>query len=117
MAVAFFSENSVLILLTVVVDFKLFAASEDGIGGEEIRQELKELTQKEDALNNQLSELSDMLNSTQNNEYNINVLMEAVQYYLSKGQDELEFEEKRDLIRQVVREIRVYEDSVEIFTF
>ena len=63
---------------------KLFA-SEDGIGEEEIRQELKELTQKEEALNNQLAELSDMLNSTQNNEYNINVLMEAVQYYLSKG--------------------------------
>jgi site-specific DNA recombinase len=96
---------------------KLFAASEDGIGEEEIREELKELTQKEEALNNQLAELSDMLNSTQNNEYNINVLMEAVQYYLSKGQDELAFEEKRDLIRQIVQEIRVYEDSVEIFTF
>lgn len=53
----------------------------------------------------------------QNKEYNINVLMEAVQYYLSKGQDELTFEEKRDLIRQVTREIRVYEDKVEIFTF
>jgi site-specific DNA recombinase len=43
--------------------------------------------------------------------------MEAVQYYLSKGQDELSFDDKRDLIRQVVREIRLYEESVEIFTF
>jgi site-specific DNA recombinase len=96
---------------------KLFAASEDGIAEEEIRQELKELTQKEEGLNNQLLELTSLLDTAQNTEYNMNVLMEAVQYYLSKGQDELSFEEKRDLIRQVVREIRVYEDTVEIFTF
>ncbi|OKP97664.1 recombinase family protein [Paenibacillus sp. P46E] len=96
---------------------KLFSVSEDAIAEEDIRQELKELTQKEEGLNAQLIELSHMLNSAQNTEYNIHVLMEAVQHYLSKGQAELTFEEKRDLIRQVVREIRVYEDSVEIFTF
>jgi site-specific DNA recombinase len=96
---------------------KLFAASEDGISENEIRQELKELTQKEEAFNHQLNELRSLLDTVQNKEYNINVLMEAVQYYLSKGQDELTFEEKRDLIRQVTREIRVYEDRVEIFTF
>lgn len=96
---------------------KLFAVSEDGIAEEDIRQELKELTQKEEGLNAQFIELSHMLNTAQNTEYNIHVLMEAVQHYLSKGQAELTFEEKRDLIRQVVREIRVYEDSVEIFTF
>ena len=96
---------------------KLFAASEDGIAEEDIRQELKELTQKEETLNTQLLELMNMLNSAQNTEYNINVLLEAVQYYLSKGQAELSFDEKRDLIRQVIREIRVYEDTIEIFTF
>jgi site-specific DNA recombinase len=96
---------------------KLFAASEDGIAEEDIRQELKELTQREESLNNQLLELTNLLNNTHNTEYNMNVMMEAVQYYLSKGQEELTFDEKRDLIRQVVREIRVYEDSVEIYTF
>jgi site-specific DNA recombinase len=96
---------------------KLFAASEDGISENEIRQELKELTQKEEGFNKQLLELRSLLDTVQNKEYNINVLMEAVQYYLSKGKDELTFEEKQDLIRQVTREIRVYEDTVEIFTF
>ncbi|MNP75348.1 hypothetical protein D3C76_1723970 [compost metagenome] len=78
---------------------------------------MKELGQKEESLNNQLLELTNLLNNTHNTEYNMNVMMEAVQYYLSKGQEELTFDEKRDLIRQVVREIRVYEDSVEIYTF
>gem|GEM_PF-5936989 len=49
-----------------------------------IRQELKEFTHREELLNNQLLELTNLLNNTHNTEYNMNVMMEAVQYYLRK---------------------------------
>jgi len=45
------------------------------------------------------------------------LIQEAAEYYLSKAPDELSFEDKKELIRHVVREVRVFEDSVEIFTF
>jgi site-specific DNA recombinase len=44
-------------------------------------------------------------------------MKEAAEHYLGKGTDNLTFEDKRELIRQVVREIVVYEDRVEIYTF
>ncbi|TKI56345.1 recombinase family protein [Brevibacillus antibioticus] len=42
---------------------------------------------------------------------------EAAEYYLSKAQDELTFEDKKELIRHVVKEVSVFEESVEIYTF
>lgn len=96
---------------------KLFASGEEDIGEEDIRQELKELKEKEDKLNQRLNELLDQTKQQVDYEYSRNLIQEAAEYYLSKAQDELTFEDKKELIRHVVREIRVFEESVEIFTF
>ncbi|MFG0216850.1 recombinase family protein [Brevibacillus porteri] len=96
---------------------KLFASSEEDIGEEDIRQELKELKEKEDKLNQRLNELLHQTKQQVDYEYSVNLIQEAAEYYLSKAQDELTFEDKKELIRHVVREVRVFEESVEIFTF
>ncbi|ASJ52934.1 recombinase family protein [Brevibacillus formosus] len=96
---------------------KLFASGEEDIGEEDIRQELKELKEKEDKLNQRLNELLDQTKQQVNYEYSRNLIQEAAEYYLSKGQDELTFEDKKELIRHVVREVRVFEESVDIYTF
>ncbi|MFI8713654.1 recombinase family protein [Brevibacillus brevis] len=96
---------------------KLFASVEEDISEEDIRQGLKELKEKEDKLNQRLNELHEQAKLQIANEYNRNLIQEAADYYLSKAQDELSFEDKKELIRHVVREVRVYEESVEIYTF
>ncbi|WP_429842777.1 recombinase family protein [Brevibacillus sp. FIR094] len=96
---------------------KLFASSEEDIGEEDIRQELKELKEKEDKLNQRLNELLDQTKQQVDYEYSRNLIQEAAEYYLSKAQDELTFEDKKELIRHVVREVRIFEESVEIYTF
>ncbi|NRS16752.1 recombinase family protein [Brevibacillus sp. HB1.4B] len=96
---------------------KLFASGEGDIGEEDIRQELKELKEKEDKLNQRLNELLDQTKQQVDYESSRNLIQEAAEYYLLKAQDELTFEDKKELIRQVVREVRVFEEGVEIFTF
>ncbi|NRS47949.1 recombinase family protein [Brevibacillus sp. HB2.2] len=96
---------------------KLFASVEEDISEEDIRQGLKELKEKEDKLNQRLNELHEQAKLQIDNEYSRNLIQEAADYYLSKAQDELSFEDKKELIRHVVREVRVYEESVEIYTF
>ncbi|WP_064200813.1 recombinase family protein [Brevibacillus brevis] len=96
---------------------KLFASVEEDISEEDIRQGLKELKEKEDKLNQRLNELHEQAKLQIANEYNRNLIQEAADYYLSKAQDELSFEDKKELIRHVVREVSVYEESVEIYTF
>ncbi|MGF9907706.1 recombinase family protein [Brevibacillus porteri] len=96
---------------------KLFASGEEDVGEEDIRQALKELKEKEDKLNQRLHELLEQTKLQINHEYSRNLIQEAAEYYLSKAQDELTFEDKKELIRHVVREVRVFEESVEIYTF
>ncbi|GAB1529866.1 MULTISPECIES: recombinase family protein [Brevibacillus] len=96
---------------------KLFASVEEDISEEDVRQGLKELKEKEDKLNQRLNELHEQAKLQIANEYSRNLIQEAADYYLSKAQDELSFEDKKELIRHVVREVRVYEESVEIYTF
>ncbi|MBH0332034.1 DNA recombinase [Brevibacillus brevis] len=96
---------------------KLFASVEEDISEEDIRQGLKELKEKEDILNQRLNELHEQAKLQIDNEYSRNLIQEAADYYLSKAQDELSFEDKKELIRHVVREVSVYEGSVEIYTF
>ncbi|MGG4451051.1 recombinase family protein [Brevibacillus porteri] len=96
---------------------KLFASGEEDIGEEDIRQELKELKEKEDKLNQRLKELLDQTKQQVDYEYSRNLIQEAAEYYLSIAQDELTFEDKKELIRHVVREVRVFEENVEIYTF
>ncbi len=95
---------------------KLFAEGLD-ISEEEIRQSLNDLKKQEVLLQKQLHELNESLKGMEQNFHSHKLLQEAAEYYLNKGERELTFDDKRELIRHIVREIRVHEDDVEIYTF
>lgn len=94
----------------------LFAAGMD-IGEEEIRDEMRALKEKEETATKQLEELKARMKEAKEARFNQNLLSEAAEYYLTKRHEELTFEDKQQLIRQLVREIIVYEDHIEIFTY
>lgn len=94
----------------------LFAAGMD-IGEEEIREEMRSLKEKEEVATKQLEELKLRFKEVKEARFNQNLLSEAAEYYLTRRHDELTFEDKQQLIRQLVREIMVYEDHIEIFTY
>jgi site-specific DNA recombinase len=96
---------------------KLFASGEEEIGEAEIRQELRGLKEKEERLAQQLAELQEQTRRQAEHGYSRNLIQEAAQYYLSRAPEELTFEDKRELIRHVVREVCVFADRVEIYTF
>ncbi|KAE8559306.1 recombinase family protein [Paenibacillus polymyxa] len=95
---------------------KLFS-SDIGMGEEEIREELKELADKEEVLKQRHAELTAEMENVQNYESSRNLLKETLEYYLTLNPDELTFEDKQNLIRRVVREVRVTKDEVNIITF
>lgn len=94
----------------------LFAEGMD-IGHDEVRRSLQDLKEKEEQLNQEMDSLKSRTEATGDRQYRQKLLHEAVEHYLNKGQSELTFEDKRKLIRYVVREIRVFEHHVEIHTF
>lgn len=97
---------------------RLFASQEDaGFDEEEVRQELREWKDKENHLMEQLDEVKEKIERNNSNIYSQQILSEAVEYYLSKNPDELTFDDKQQLIRQVVREVKSFNDHVEIYTF
>src|SRR5690606_23984447 len=92
---------------------KLFAG--DVVDEEEIRQELREWKDKEDKFTKQLAEITEQMNQVQEHATSQIILQEAVDYYLTKNQDNLTFEDKQDLIRMVIREVRSFEDRIELY--
>ncbi len=95
---------------------KLFS-NDLGLGEEEIREELRELADKEEQLKNKLEELTVELGDLQQMESSRNLLQETLEYYLTLNPDELTFEDKQNLIRRVVKEVRVFKNEVNIITF
>jgi len=98
---------------------KLFAIvdEDNDLGEEEIRQELRDWKEKEDKITEQILFLKKQIEFSKEQSYNENILREAVDYYLSKNPDELTLDDKQHLVRMVVREIVVYENSIDILTF
>lgn len=96
---------------------KLFS-SDIGMGEEDIRQELRELADKEEQLKIQLEELTAGIDELEQMESSRNLLQETLEYYLTLNPEELTFEDKQNLIRRVVREVRVHNnEEVNIITF
>lgn len=95
---------------------KLFS-SDLGIGEEEIRDELRELSDREDALSKRLTELRSKQEDEQRFESSRNLMSETLEYYLDLNPDELTFEDKQNIIRMVAKEILVGEDEVQIIPF
>lgn len=87
------------------------------IAEEEISEQIIELKQKEEQILKQLEELQFILDMNKAQEKN-EELLEAVCFYLSaKGERELTFDDKQEIIRHIVKEIRVFDDRVDIFIF
>ncbi|WCK53566.1 recombinase family protein [Aneurinibacillus sp. Ricciae_BoGa-3] len=94
----------------------LFAAGLD-ISEAEVRETMRDLKEKEEKYTKQLAELNSKMKESKQARFNQNLLNEAAEYYLTKRKDELTFDDKQQLIRQLAREIIVYEDHIEIFTY
>ncbi|MGG4035867.1 recombinase family protein [Paenibacillus cisolokensis] len=98
---------------------KLFAMEDiDESSHEEIRGQLKEISDKEKKLTERLEEVNKNIERSKNLEYSKINREEAIEYYLKHNREQLTFEDKQNLIRMVVREVRVYKDDrAEIFRF
>lgn len=86
-------------------------------GIEEIRQKLRQLKEDEEHLMERHAELEKELKLQQQNKHQRNLLKEALDYYLSMAPEEITFNDKRELIRFVVREIRVYDNEIKVYGF
>jgi site-specific DNA recombinase len=95
---------------------KLFS-SDLGMGEEEIREELKEIAEREEVLKRKYEELMHTMENAQKFENSRNVLKETLEYYLTLNPEELTFEDKQNLIRRLVKEVRVTKEKVSIVTF
>lgn len=94
----------------------LFAEGLD-ISDEEIRQSLKGLKEKEEDLQKRYADAVSRMKENDTSEYSQQLFQEAATYYLDKGEEELTFDDKQELIRHVIREVIVYKDKVDIYTF
>jgi site-specific DNA recombinase len=95
---------------------RLFAAGVD-LSEEEIRQEIRELSEQEGNFRKQLHEMIQLREENEQTPYSLELIKEASEYYFNQGKDELTFEDQQEIIRQVVKEMIVYEERVEIYTF
>lgn len=77
--------------------------------GEEVRNKLKDLKQREKDLMVQKQQHEERMDVEDNTELSNNIIQEASKYYLSCD-EELTFDMKQELLRKVVREIRVSKD-------
>lgn len=96
---------------------KLFSDGIEDLGEEEIRNELKELSEKEEKLRKQLDEIVRKISSMKNMEYSKHMIQEAVDYYVNKNPELLTFEDRKEIIRLIVKEVRVFKDRVDIHSF
>ncbi|WAA10345.1 recombinase family protein [Fervidibacillus albus] len=83
----------------------------------EIRESLKENKMREKELTEKLRELEETKQHTSLSQYSFQLYQEAADFLTSKGEENLSFADKQDLIRMLVREIIVFNDNVEIKTF
>lgn len=95
---------------------KLFSSDLD-MGEDDIREELRELAEKEDHLKRRLADLHAEIESMEQIENSRNLLQDTLEYYLTLNPDELTFEDKQNLIRRVVKEVRVTKDEIKIISF
>ncbi|WP_276916604.1 recombinase family protein [Aneurinibacillus aneurinilyticus] len=94
----------------------LFADGMD-ITEEEIHKQMRSLKVKEEKAIRNLKELKASVREIKEIQFNQNLLSEAAAYYLTGQHDKLTLADKKRLIRQLVREVIVYEDRIEIFTY
>ncbi|WP_342574615.1 hypothetical protein [Paenibacillus sp. FSL M8-0142] len=65
------------------------------------------------------SELEQVIQAQANSQFSVNLLQDAMEYYLTLNPEEITFDQKRELVRMIVKEIRVYKEDgkIQIMTF
>jgi site-specific DNA recombinase len=96
---------------------KLFADEMDNDSQEVIKDELRKLTEHEKDLKELIHLNEERQNTRKGNDYSKQIMSEAIQYYLNREAKEWTFEEQQQLIRMVVKEVRVFKDRVDIYGF
>lgn len=90
---------------------------DDSIEEGDLRDKLKELKDKEQELLVMKAKLEPKLKEIEESNINENLIQKASEYYLTLPSEELSLNTKKELIRSVVKEIRVSKDKkVDIYT-
>ena len=92
-------------------------AEEVEVSKEDLTQMLKDLKEREQYLHKEIDRLKGRVNEEGNDKLRKKLLEEAIQYYLSVDKEEITFEQKQQLIRFLVREIRAYKEQTHIYFF
>lgn len=87
------------------------------IGEQETRQKLKDIKDEETKLLKQRHDLEQLDNVKEQHQLKQNLLQVASEHYLSIAPNELTFEDKQELIRYVVKEVRIYGGEVKVYGF
>lgn len=95
---------------------KLFSM-EDNFSEDDIREQLRELADKEERLKRTYEDVMAVVNCQQQVESSRNIVLETLDYYLNLNSDKLTFDDKQNLIRRIVKEVRVYDDRINIIAF
>lgn len=82
----------------------------------EIKVKLSELDIKEKKYRKKKNDLETYIKNVSKN-FKKNLLSEAVNYYLKVSPEEIDYNDKKYLIRTLVKEIKVYDDEIKIFGF
>lgn len=94
---------------------KLITLLMNNVISQEVAEEkILESNSEENNLIEQLAKLQEKLLAQQDHQLHENILEEAVNFLLSKNGD-LDFNDRKHIIRTLVREIRVFDDEVKIF--
>ncbi|GGJ63318.1 site-specific DNA recombinase [Anoxybacillus voinovskiensis] len=92
-------------------------SDDDEFDLEEVKEEIRNLQQREKELIEQYNQLEQQLKEMQESKPNEHILQEAIDFFLNH-KEEIDFEIKQTLIRKVVKEIRVIDkENIEIHLF
>lgn len=96
---------------------RLYASSEEIIAENELRDEIQSLKEREEKLMNQLTQRQKQHQKGEERYDPAELMKKATDYYLNQSQGDWLFEDKQAFIRQVIKEIIIYDNRVEIYTF
>lgn len=92
-------------------------AMSDDMDEQEFHDMISELKKKEDELSEKYSQLSERISGVGDKKPNKEVLKEAMAYYINKKENGFSFEDKQSILRTMVKEIRIFDEDVEIQLF
>lgn len=97
---------------------KLFADfGDDEAQQEYIREEMRELSDREKVMKVTLEQLSTAMSTQNTNENSKQTEEEIIRQFADADFEGLAVEDKRAIIRSLVREVRVYKDKIDIYGF